>query len=127
MKTAVLVPMVLAVSVAFAAPKNWAPTGTQIAELESIVRLEDLHDWDPSGSPSLARYERFYAGSVLNRKRVIRGEFVIPEVTGHQPGIHIVANKDEFPVIEGGGCTVIEVIYSPTQRKVISAWCNGAI
>jgi len=127
MKTTVLVLMVLSVSVAFAAPKKWTPTDTQVAELESTVRLENLHDGAQSASPSLAKYERFYAGSVLDRRMVILGEFLIPEITGHQPGIHIVVNKDEFPVIEGGGCTVIHVIYSPTQRKVISTLCNGAI
>lgn len=127
MRTITLVFMALAASMAFAAPKSWTPANTQIAELESSVSLENLHDWASSGSPSLPRYERFYAGSVSNGKKVIRGEFVIPEGPGHQPGIHIVTNKDEFPVIEGGGCTIVNVIYSPTQRKVISIWCNGAI
>lgn len=119
--------MVFTASVAFAAAKSWTPADNQIAELEASVRLEKLPGWLPSEAPSLARYDRYYAGSTVEGKKVILGEFVVPEDPGHAPGIHIVANKDEFPRIEGGGCTIVNVIYSPTRHKVISIWCNGAI
>ena len=112
---------------ALASPKSWTPAWNQIAELESSVRLEKLPGGNAGGSSSLAGYERFYTGSGSKGRKVILGEFVLPTSPGQHPGIHIVTSTDKFPQVEGGGCTIIHLVYSVPKSAILSIDCNGSI
>lgn len=117
----------LAASVAFPSPNNWTPANTQIAEMETSIRLEKLAEWKASGLPSLPEYERFYTGYKSKGDKVILGELVLATETGQHPGIHIVSSSDDFPSISGGGCGIINLVYSVSKNAVTSIRCNGPI
>ena len=58
-------------------------------------------------------------------RTVIAGVLVRPadgETGG--PGIRRV-RANELPVIEDGGCSVVNVLYDPKEDELLGAWCNG--
>lgn len=116
---------IFAVAIVFAAPNNWTPTGTQIADLESNIKLDQLAWWKISKLPSLSGYERFYAAGTLKGEKVILGELVLADSSKRPPGIHVVSNAKEFPMISDGGCAIINLVYSVGRKTITSIGCNG--
>ena len=110
--------------VATANAQSWTPGDADIAKLEASIKLETLPRWD-ARLPPVSGYARYYAGSTMNDEQVIFGELLIPFGSSDKPGIHIVGNKRAFPTIYDGGCAVINLVYSPKQRKILSIGCNG--
>ncbi len=55
---------------------------------------------------------------------LILGELVALEPT-YKPGVHIVESELDFPGIYDGGCSVINLVYSRTEQKILSIKCNG--
>ena len=127
LKVTALFSITLMASVAFASPKRWTPAQKQIAELESRINLERVPGWEASGSSSLNAYERFYTGSKRKGNKVILGELVLPTEPAEHPGLNIVSSSDNFPVISGGGCTIIHLVYSVPTNTITSIYCNGSI
>ena len=119
---------VLAVGFAGMAPRasaqGWTPSEADIAKLEEGIKLEALPHWD-ARLPSLSGYSRYYAGSTLNGDKVIFGELVTPLGSAYKPGVHIVENRRAFPTIFDGGCSVVNLVFSLQQRKIVSIGCNG--
>lgn len=109
---------------AFTNAESWTPKEAEIAKLESNINLEALPHWNKR-LPPVSGYARYYAGSTRNDEQVILGELVVPLGAGYKPGIHIVANKKDFPLIDDGGCAVINLVYSLKQQKIVSIQCNG--
>jgi hypothetical protein len=90
----------------------WTPGDSQIAELEGLMRQQYVDN---------ARYARHYAGVVEGDRRVIRGIFV----KGFEmpPGIY-VESAVKLPAIADGGCSVINLKFDPSNKKL--DWrCNG--
>lgn len=83
--------------------------------VESKIRL-------PKEAFALATYKRYYAlqHTAAGTEDIV-GTFVHDPAT---PGVLIV-EIDELPRILDGGCSVIEVRYSLTSRRLLSARCNG--
>ena len=105
--------------------QSWVPNKEDIAKVEASVRLDQLPYWKTSKLPSLAGYERYYAGSTLDGEKVIFGELVAPFNSKQQPGVHVTATKREFPVIFDGGCAIVSLMYSVKEQKILSIKCNG--
>jgi len=113
-------------SVAASQDWNWTPSDAGIAEVEASIKLDQLPYWKISNLPSLAGYERYYAGSRNERgEKLIFGELIAPLNSKSKPGIHMVARKSDFPVIYDGGCAIINLVYSLKEQKIISIECNG--
>lgn len=104
--------------------QSWTPNEADIAKLEAGIKLEKLPRWD-ARLPSLNGYARYYAGSTMKGEQVIFGELVTPLGSASKPGVHIVENKRTFPEIYDGGCSVINLVYSLKQQKIVSIGCNG--
>ncbi len=110
---------------ASATPNNWTPTDTQITELESHIRLDQLAWWKISKLPSLSGYERFYAAGTSKGEKLILGELVLADSSKRRPGVHMVLSTREFPMISDGGCAVISLAYSVSSKSITSIKCNG--
>ena len=115
---------VLIVFMSSAAP-NWTPTETQMTELESNIRLDQLAWWKISKLPTLSGYERFYTAGTSKGEKVILGELVLADSSRRRPGVHTVSSTKEFPMISDGGCAVISLVYSVSSKSITSIKCNG--
>jgi hypothetical protein len=104
--------------------QGWSPSDAEIAKLEGSIKLETLPRRD-ARLPPLSGYARYYAGSTVNGEQVIFGELVTPIGSAHKPGIYIVGDKRAFPTIFDGGCSVVNLVYSMKQKKLVSIECNG--
>jgi hypothetical protein len=108
---------------ALASSQSWTPSDPEIAKLETRVKLNRLPYWNES-LPPLNGYTRYYTGATLNGGKVI-GELVVPIGSKQQPGIHIAATRREFPIIDDGGCAIVNLVYSVEKDKILQIGCNG--
>lgn len=99
---------------AAASETAWTPSSAQVAEVESHLML-------PQGNQPIASYARFYYGRVEHGHRELVGVFVLEAAPA---GVHIVTQA-QAPRVLDGGCSVINLTYDPTQKKVTSLFCNG--
>jgi hypothetical protein len=128
MSKSVVTAAVLAISFASTPiyAKVWSPDLPTIQKLEAEIQAGN--SLNSSRTQQLAEYTRYYAGYTEKSRRLIVGEFVHPVRSNEKPtGIHLVRTREEFPQIEGGGCTVITVICDAGSSKVLSMQCNGEI
>jgi hypothetical protein len=111
--------LVAAAAASAHAPHPWRPTAAQVAALEARVRMP------PGATGPLASYERYYAGEVRGRRRLILGELVhIARQPVSPPVLKIVAAKD-MPALADFGCAVIRFEYDLAARRVSPAACGG--
>ncbi len=103
--------------------QSWTPSAADIAKLEAGIKLTTLPGWDAS-LPPLNGYARYYAFPSMTDGSLILGELVALEPT-YKPGVHIVESELDFPGIYDGGCSVINLVYSRTEQKILSIKCNG--
>lgn len=93
---------------------SWTPTPALVAEVEAGLTL-------PEDSGPLDTYGRYYYGTFKHGRRLLEGEFV----RGMAPGIHILVSPEDAPRILDGGCLVVNFVYDPGEKKVLSLFCNG--
>ena len=92
---------------------DWMPTSAQIEALEA-----NLPRQPPSG---LLASSRYYYGLTSNRHRFIVGEILgFPGRQG--PGIYL---QRDLPIVNDGGCSVINLTYDVAKRAFIAFGCNG--
>jgi hypothetical protein len=102
----------------------WVPDPATIQKLEATIQEGDY--LKRGGAPlNLARYARYYAGYTDNRHRLIAGEFIRSTIVERAPGIQLLPDREKFPVIFDGGCSVINVVYDVDSAKMLSVNCNG--
>ena len=107
----------LSVSAWAAAPQVRALSLDDIRRVESLVKM-------PPGAKSIASYNRFYAIKVENGREMIWGTFLLDTLRPPPPAVHIVA-PEEMPVIQDGGCSVVNLLYDIREAKITAAFCNG--
>jgi len=94
---------------------SWKPTRQLITIIESSLIL-------PEGTYPLSSYVRYYAGEVADQKRLVRGIFLYQKTFGK---VEIV-ESGRLPHVLDGGCSVVNLLYSVDERRVISFSCQGA-
>lgn len=75
----------------------------------------------PVGAKALSKYDRYYATEMIDNERYIRGKFI---VANSVPKIFIV-DIGQFPATFDGGCGVLLLRYSLSQRKFDFIRCRG--
>jgi hypothetical protein len=86
-----------------------------------IVETIELALTMPKGAHPLSSYVRYYAQHTLGESLYIVATFVKRESAGK---IEIV-DFQQIPQLFDGGCDVIKLRYSVSQKKVVSLLCNG--
>ena len=92
---------------------EWTPHRTLIARFEARFVM-------PQGADRLAAYQRDYAGTVQNGRRVVLGLLT----RGGRPGVRIISIHD-LPEIEDGGCALIDVEYDVAADRLTPLRCHG--
>jgi hypothetical protein len=105
--------------------QQWNPSLAQVSEVEASIKLDKLEYWKISKLPSISGYERYYTGIDSSGEKLILGELVLPAVTRGKATIHIVSSRRNFPMIDDGGCSVINLVYSERLKAITSISCNG--
>lgn len=103
----------LAVSVALSGCSNNGETEL-ISQMEAALRL-------PEGAEPLDNYARYYAIEGAGGRREVRGVLVKRKDAA---GVHLV-KANSLPVLFDGGCSVVNVRYSPAEKKFLLVSCNG--
>jgi hypothetical protein len=85
-----------------------------ISQMEASLRL-------PNGAHALDSYVRYYAIEGAGERREVRGVLVKRK---NQTGVHLV-KANALPVLFDGGCGVVNVRYSPREKKFLQVACNG--
>lgn len=70
----------------------------------------------PSGASPLVRYRRYY----YRDDRAVIGTYVLSSNPGRE-----WRTKNKMILVLDGGCSVVNVVYSTTENRVIGAECNG--
>ena len=87
--------------------------------LESLVRIPaDPHRRTPL---TVGQYKRYYTVTFVKGRRMIWGYFVLSD----KPGIYHVASRYNFPMINDGGCGVVQVLYDVEAKRIDVLACNG--
>ncbi len=85
----------------------------QIEFLESNLKM-------PHGARSVVEYKRFYLWPKKDGG-IVRAVFIFKNSTS---GVGLVS-PGELPVIDDGGCNVVELRYSLRKKKTLALFCNG--
>lgn len=106
----------LAISVALAALAGCSDSKETelISQMEAGLRL-------PEGAAPLDHYARYYAIEGAGERREVRGVLVRRKDAA---GVHLV-KANSLPVRFDGGCGVVNVRYSPAEKKFLLVSCNG--
>jgi len=101
-----------------AAPEqsNWRPSASAIAALEGQLKL-------PKGAWPLSGYDRYYTGTWVSGRRMIKGVLYIEHANQH--GKVRIVTEQELPVIMDGGCSVVTVFFDVATNRVAGTFCNG--
>jgi hypothetical protein len=108
----------------------WDPGEYDRSEFETAVRrcildeikqdrYKDMGDYLQSHAyiiDNLSQYVIEYAGVELNKEQVIFCNMFLLERSRDRKG---------FTLILDGGCSVVQAIYHPQKRKIVSLRCNG--
>jgi hypothetical protein len=106
----------------------WSLDMPAIQKLEANIKPNDYPKWWYIGDPrKLADYARYYAGYTEKGHHLIAGEFVqsLGFPNEKAPGVHIVRSRKQFPVIDDGACSVVNVLWDADAEKMLSMKCNG--
>ena len=128
MKNRWIFPLILVVGFAEqACSQNWQPDAGVISKLESSIKPGDIaNSHPPDGPHPLSTYARYYTADMVEGKRMIRGEFVLPMGSRGKPvGMYVVSSVRDFPVIFDGGCSVVNILYDIEAARIVSLKCNG--
>src|SRR5580704_6310657 len=94
-----------------ASEQSWTPNLKTISRLESFVRLP------PHAEHRLNQYARYYAGTVVDGRRVIRDLYRYALQPRQVAGIHIV--KDTGPLMGlDGGCDFVSLDYDVRSQRI---------
>ncbi len=96
-----------------AADTRWRPDADLIARIETKMVM-------PQGAHVLAHYERYYAGDVVNGRRVVQGRFQ----WSRRSFIRIVA-PEKLPVNKDGGCDFVDLTWDVEADKMAQIACHG--
>lgn len=98
-----------------------------ITKLERSITTSDMPRQYLAGQPPvITTYARYYFGYLANGRKMIRGEFVVPFGSGMKPaGVYMVKDATDFPIIDDGGCAVMQVVYDVEAEHIVSLKCNG--
>jgi hypothetical protein len=91
----------------------WRPTSADLRFLERNLVL-------PVDALALDKYTRYYAGSIRDGRRIIRGVLV-----SGTSRVVIMSSLSDLPVILDGGCQIVNVEYDIGRRQLVRAACNG--
>jgi hypothetical protein len=106
---------------ALAAPNGaWKPNEATLRKLESVVEIPIF-----VGAQPLKKYARYYAGMTANGRPMVRAEFVIADDPKKPAGRYVVSTENDFPIIEDGGCVVVNLLYDVKLARVVWVRCNG--
>ena len=101
-------------------PVDTAPDlATRDAALAAIMNRVEASAILPAGAHPLSGYARFYAWS--DERRTVRATFVGNEITGRK-----WVQYSELPVLNDGGCSVVNIVYDVAKGEVTKLWCNGS-
>ena len=107
-------------------PASWVPDSAAIRTLESRIKPGNIPKWGNGHQPLVAEYVRYYTGYLAGSHRMIRGEFVPPYGSKMRPpGVYVVSNVRDFPLIFDGGCGIVNLIYDVDEARITSLQCNG--
>jgi hypothetical protein len=87
------------------------PGQSTVTEIESKIKL-------PSGSRPLSSYVRYYSSDE-------NGTVIATYFFDSTPGRVVIVGKGDMPGIMDGGCDVINVRYSVSNRQFEQVFCNG--
>jgi hypothetical protein len=93
---------------------GWQPSLATIKKIESQLKL-------PKSAYSLKRYKRFYAGEIVDGKKVIVGIFLF---NGKVRGVEIT-DLLHMPVVFDGGCSVLDFKFLIDENQVALLECHG--
>ena len=99
-----------------------------IEKLEESIRPGNYPKWGYGDRPPvISEYIRFYAVRTRHGRRLLLGEFLLPDMISEKAaaGIRIVTSEKDFPEVFDGGCGVIHVEYDLSGARLISLTCNG--
>lgn len=126
MRPIILAGLLCAVSVGSSAQQSLplsAFEGPPLSEVEMKAAVDyiESHIVMPEGAEPKAVYGRYYA----QEKGIVYGFYarLHPELKW-KPGIHIVADYANFPVVMDGGCSYIDIFYVPS-KQALAADCHG--
>ncbi|HEX2591963.1 MAG TPA: hypothetical protein VHL34_10740 [Rhizomicrobium sp.] len=108
-------------------PDEWRPDANLVASIDAQALKHEL----PKEFGSLSDYARYYFGTAFNKRRVVEGFFLSPQIgstRGHpfKPGIFIVGEQD-VPVIGDGGCIQVVIEYDVAEGRITQSDCNGEV
>jgi hypothetical protein len=101
---------------------HWKPDEQTAARMESTIQ-EKMRG---AGLPDLSHYSRYYFGITIDEKPMIRGR--IEEISGSRsppPGVHLLSESDDVPMLFDGGCGNITTLYDVKAAKFTELSCDG--
>jgi len=96
-----------------------------IPDMATVIKIEQIFVMPKDARKPLDAYGRYYVGITKDGKRMIHGEFVMPQFTNEFPRIYLKHSEDDLPGIDDGGCSVINLLYDPAAEKIVFIECNG--
>lgn len=92
---------------------EWVPSIGDIKKIESKLKLPRL-------AYPLKRYQRFYAGEIVEGKKILVGIFLFD---GKKSGVEIT-DLIHMPVVLDGGCSVLDFKFLIDENKVAMLECH---
>ena len=87
----------------------------------ALVTLRSEEDLPFTTIDDLSDNPADYPAGFLGQRIV--GVLTTPGLVGQPPGVKI-GRREDLPEIFHGGCAVVNVVYDPRSKRLISAWCN---
>ena len=104
------------------AERGWMPSREHVAALEARLAL-------PAGAKPLGSYARYYAGIHEDQRRKIFGYLVLDAhydfVEPGEPGTVHIISIDDMPILHGGRCGVVGILFDVEAQAFDRTWCNG--
>ena len=91
------------------------PDSQLINEVEAALKM-------PRGARPLIAYVRYYTVETRDGRREVRGVFLLEPAD--KPGLHDI-DDGGLPMVQDGGCDVVNVRYAIDEKKILGVWCNG--
>ncbi|ESQ78783.1 hypothetical protein [Asticcacaulis sp. YBE204] len=92
-----------------------------VSEMKAAIDYIEARVVMPEDAESKEKYGRYYA----QEKGIVYSVYarLYPD-RRWKPGVHIVANYADLPIILDGGCDFIDIIYVPSKRA-LGVDCHG--
>jgi hypothetical protein len=77
----------------------------------------------PVGAGTLGDHQRFYSAKVSGDDVVVHG-ILFRVSPGSRGGVRIVT-ASEMPVVAGGGCSIVNLLYDLRRNQIREIFCNA--